>query len=67
MDDLQSSEESAFVQEDVAAIIKEGIEAVLANATYQHTKVPQWTSNVIEGCMKRLKDLNKPFKYIETA
>mmetsp|Transcript_33662 Transcript_33662/g.76189 ORF Transcript_33662/g.76189 Transcript_33662/m.76189 type:complete len:114 (-) Transcript_33662:544-885(-) len=67
MDDLQSSEESAFVPEDVTAIMKEAIDAVLANATYQHTKVPQWTNNCIEGCMKRLKDLNKPFKYIVTA
>jgi len=67
MDDLQSSEESAFVQEDVTAIIKEAIDSVLANVTYQHTKVPQWTSMCIESCMKRLKDLNKPFKYIVTA
>ena len=37
---------------------------MLANVTYQHTKVPQWTSMCIESCMKRLKDLNKPFKYI---
>lgn len=67
MEDLQSSEESAFVQEDVAAIIKEAIETVLMPCTYNHTKVPQWTNNVIEGCMKKLKDLNKPFKYIVTA
>ena len=68
MEDLQSSEESAFVLEDVTAIIKEvralehtaspgpflslpsqlqAVDSVLSNATYQHTKVPQWTSNVI--------------------
>merc|ERR1740117_2286674 len=52
MEDLQASEESAFVQEDVSAIIKEAIETVLMPCTYQHTKVPQWTNNVIEGCMK---------------
>jgi dynein light chain Tctex-type 1 len=34
---------------------------------FQHTKVPQWTSNVIEGCIKRLKDLNKPCKYVVTS
>jgi len=42
----------------------------------RHRKVAQWTAQVtafhctrqvIEGCMKRLKDLNKPFKYIVTA
>ena len=42
----------------------QAIDSVLANVTYQHTKVPQWTSMCIESCMKRLKDLNKPFKYI---
>ena len=67
MEDLQSSEESAFVQEDVSAIIKEAIETVLMPCTYNHTKVPQWTNNVIEGCMKKLKDLNKPFKYVVTC
>mmetsp|Transcript_75546 Transcript_75546/g.125973 ORF Transcript_75546/g.125973 Transcript_75546/m.125973 type:complete len:114 (+) Transcript_75546:80-421(+) len=67
MEDLQSSEEWAFVPEDVNAIIKEAVDSVLASATYHHTKVPQWTSNVIEGCLKRLKDLNKPFKYIVTS
>ena len=92
-EDLQSSEESAFVLEDVNLIIKEArarricdtsaacvalstlpscttlqaIDTVLSNTSYQHTKVAQWTSNVIESCMKRLKDLNKPFKYIVTA
>merc|ERR1712187_1005071 len=60
-------EESALVQDDVTTIIKEAVDSVLSNATYQHVKIPQWTSNVIESCLKRLKDLNKPFKYIVTA
>ena len=33
-------------------------------ATYEHEKVPQWTSDVIEGVMKKLTGLQKPFKYI---
>lgn len=67
MDNLEANEEAAFVVEDVTQIVKEAIDSVLANVTYQHTKVPQWTSLVIEGCLKRLKDLNKPFKYIVTS
>jgi dynein light chain Tctex-type 1 len=47
--------------------MKEAVDSVLASATYQHTKVPQWTNSVIESCMKKLKDLNKPFKYITTV
>jgi hypothetical protein len=31
---------------------------------YHHSKVPQWTSEVIEGTMKKLTQLQKPFKYI---
>jgi len=66
MDDLQSSEEAAFVVEDVQNIIKESVEGTLQNAVYHPSKVPQWTNNVVEQCMKRLSALNKPFKYIVT-
>lgn len=66
MEETQS-EETSFIAEDALAIIKESTEQVLANSTYQHNKVPNWTSMVIEGTLKRLKELNKPFKYIVTA
>mmetsp|Transcript_22319 Transcript_22319/g.26852 ORF Transcript_22319/g.26852 Transcript_22319/m.26852 type:complete len:114 (-) Transcript_22319:179-520(-) len=67
MDDLQTSEEAAFVAEDVNNIIKESIDSVLLNATYNHNKVGQWTSMVVEQSMKRLTALNKPFKYVVTC
>eukprot|EP00163_Fabomonas_tropica_P028211 TRINITY_DN569_c0_g2_i4.p1 TRINITY_DN569_c0_g2~~TRINITY_DN569_c0_g2_i4.p1 ORF type:complete len:114 (+),score=11.32 TRINITY_DN569_c0_g2_i4:223-564(+) len=67
MDDLQTSEESAFVAEDVQSIIKDSVDATLQNQTYHHSKVPQWTSNVVEQCLKRLTVLNKPFKYVVTT
>ena len=28
-----------------------------------HTEDNEWTANVVEGCWKRLEDLQKPFKY----
>ena len=31
---------------------------------YAHEAVPQWTSDVVEGVMKKLTGLQKPFKYI---
>lgn len=31
---------------------------------YQHTKVSQWISNVVEGCLANLTKLQKPYKYI---
>mmetsp|Transcript_16218 Transcript_16218/g.31151 ORF Transcript_16218/g.31151 Transcript_16218/m.31151 type:complete len:114 (+) Transcript_16218:269-610(+) len=67
MDDLQTSEEAAFVAEDVNNIIKESIDSVLLNAAYNHHMVGQWTSQVVESCMKRLTGLNKPFKYVVTC
>jgi len=44
--------------------VQSAVEATLAQATYEHEKVPQWTSDVIEGVMKKLTGLQKPFKYI---
>ena len=29
--------------------------------------VNNWTSNVVEGCLKRLASLSKPFKYVVAA
>eukprot|EP00735_Rhodelphis_limneticus_P005312 TRINITY_DN17100_c0_g1::TRINITY_DN17100_c0_g1_i1::g.20946::m.20946 TRINITY_DN17100_c0_g1::TRINITY_DN17100_c0_g1_i1::g.20946 ORF type:complete len:131 (+),score=-0.94,sp/Q9Z336/DYLT1_RAT/69.03/7e-57,Tctex-1/PF03645.8/1.8e-37 TRINITY_DN17100_c0_g1_i1:54-395(+) len=67
MEDLQGSEETSFVPDDVNGIIRETIDQLLGNTTYQHNKIGQWTSNVVEQCLKRLTALNKPFKYIVTC
>ena len=52
MDDLQSSEESAFVQDEVERIITPSIEAVLGKQEYDQSKVPQWIDAICEGCME---------------
>eukprot|EP01137_Pigoraptor_chileana_P035017 Opistho-2@28429 len=67
MEELQVPEESAFIVEEVTGIIKESVEALIGAAHYQHSKVGQWSSNVVELCLKRLTALNKPFKYIVTC
>ncbi|KAI0209784.1 Dynein light chain Tctex-type 1 [Lamellibrachia satsuma] len=67
MDDFQSSEETAFVVDEVSNIIKESIEAAIGGNAYQHNKVNQWTSNVVEQCLNQLTKLAKPFKYIVTC
>jgi|TARA_B110000977_G_scaffold198042_1_gene282014 dynein light chain Tctex-type 1 len=56
-----------FVGDEVEAIIKESIDAVLENAPYKHAFVGQWTNDVVELCVKRLAGLNKPFKYVVTC
>eukprot|EP00126_Sphaerothecum_destruens_P008136 Sdes_comp20101_c0_seq2m13099 len=66
MEELQTSEESGFVVDEVNNIIKESIEQSLQNTVYNHNKVSQWTANVVELCLKKLTALNKPFKYVVT-
>mmetsp|Transcript_31270 Transcript_31270/g.77789 ORF Transcript_31270/g.77789 Transcript_31270/m.77789 type:complete len:116 (+) Transcript_31270:333-680(+) len=66
-DAAAAAEETSFVADDVNNIIKESIDTVLQNASYNHNKVGQWTSSMVEVCLKRLTALNKPFKYVVTC
>ncbi|EGG19422.1 cytoplasmic dynein light chain [Cavenderia fasciculata] len=50
--------ETSSVFEDVMSIIKEAVDASIQNAVYQHNKVPQWTSAVIEYTLKKLQETN---------
>ena len=42
----------------------QAIEGTIGGNAYQHNKVNQWTSNVVEQCLNQLTKLGKPFKYI---
>ena len=44
----------------------QSVEGVLGTNNYQHNKVNQWTSAVVEQCLNQLTKLAKPFKYIGT-
>lgn len=63
MDDMEAVE-TTFVQEEVSLVIKESVESTIGVNTYQHNKVSQWSSNIVEQCLKRLTALGKPFKYV---
>ncbi|XP_041951768.1 dynein light chain Tctex-type 1 isoform X2 [Alosa pseudoharengus] len=65
MDEFQTGEETTFIVDDVSTIIKESVEAAIGGNTYQHSRVNQWTTNVVEQCLSQLSKLGKPFKYIE--
>lgn len=56
--------QTAFVVDEVTNIIKEAVEGAIGGNGYQHNKVNQWTSNVVEQCLNQLTKLGKPFKYI---
>ncbi|XP_061480252.1 dynein light chain Tctex-type 1 isoform X1 [Rhineura floridana] len=64
MDELQSSEETAFVVDEVSNIIKEAIEGTIGGNAYLHSKVNQWTTGVVEQILSQLTKLGKPFKYV---
>uniref|UniRef100_A0A7S1CA55 Dynein light chain n=1 Tax=Bicosoecida sp. CB-2014 TaxID=1486930 RepID=A0A7S1CA55_9STRA len=68
VDDLDSSEQTAFVVEgEVDPIVRGVIEKVLHNETYVESKVPHWINSVCEDVMEGLTELRKPFKYIVTC
>ncbi|XP_041814747.1 dynein light chain Tctex-type 1 isoform X2 [Chelmon rostratus] len=65
MDEYQTDEETVFAVEEVTKIIKESVEAAIGGNAYQHSRVNQWTTSVVEQCLSQLSKLGKPFKYIE--
>ncbi|XP_064404985.1 dynein light chain Tctex-type 1-like [Halichondria panicea] len=67
MDDLQGSEETTFIVDEVKGVIQESVENVLGASAYQNNKVNQWTSSIVEHCLNQLTKLGKPFKYIVTS
>lgn len=42
----------------------QAIESAIGGNAYQHSKVNQWTTNVVEQTLSQLTKLGKPFKYI---
>ncbi|XP_055849509.1 dynein light chain Tctex-type [Episyrphus balteatus] len=65
MEDVR--EENQFVVDDVSKIIKEAIEQTIGGNAYQHDKVNNWTSLVVENCLSVLTKEQKPYKYIVTS
>ena len=37
------------------------------DTVYDRTKISQWTTQIIETCIKELAKLNKPMKYVVTC
>ncbi|XP_017278668.1 dynein light chain Tctex-type 1 isoform X2 [Kryptolebias marmoratus] len=65
MDNYLAEEETAFVVEEVDKIINDSVETTIGGNAYQHNRVNQWTTSVVEQCLSQLSKLGKPFKYIE--
>uniref|UniRef100_A0A8C9TLY9 Dynein light chain Tctex-type 1 n=1 Tax=Scleropages formosus TaxID=113540 RepID=A0A8C9TLY9_SCLFO len=47
--------------------VLQSVDAAIGGSTYQHSRVNQWSSSVVENCLGQLTKLGKPFKYIVTC
>uniref|UniRef100_A0A8C5LCD4 Dynein light chain Tctex-type 1 n=1 Tax=Jaculus jaculus TaxID=51337 RepID=A0A8C5LCD4_JACJA len=56
-----------FSAPDLLYLVSQAIESAIGGNAYQHSKVNQWTTNVIEQTLSQLTKLGKPFKYIVTC
>ena len=52
---------------EVDTMVREAITASVGDNQFLHTKIDTWSNNIVEGCLKRLAALNKPFKYVVTC
>merc|ERR1719359_1083638 len=67
VDELHSSEESAWSGEDVDKLIYETLDGYLKDLQFQEDMVPHWINYICEQMMKKLNENKKPFKYIVTC
>eukprot|EP00906_Rhabdomonas_costata_P001974 RCo003118 len=63
----EDSEEITLNSDKIHEIIDESMKTTLNSVQWNGKKVDQWTSNIIEHCLKRLAEMKKPFKYIVTV
>lgn len=52
---------------EVDTMVRESIAASVGDMHFMHAKIDTWANNVVEGCLKRLAALSKPFKYVVTC
>ncbi|KAI8469600.1 MAG: dynein light chain Tctex1 [Monoraphidium minutum] len=67
MEEASAQEEAGFVGDEVSAVVKEAVDGVLVNQAFSDQMVGRWTTGCLEGCIKRLVALGKPYKYVVTC
>ena len=58
------AEDDLLDEAEVDTLVREAISLAVGDAPFQHDKINQWTNGIIEGCLKKLAALAKPFKYV---
>lgn len=68
-DGKQGLEEDDLLDDaEVDALIRDTIVQTIGTDTqFDHDRFSQWTTEIIEGTLKRLAALGKPFKYVVTC
>jgi len=61
------TEDDLMDDAEVDTMVREAVSSVVADNAFSHNKIDAWSNNIVEGCLKRLAALNKPFKYIATC
>ncbi len=61
------AEDDLIDDAEVDTMVRESISGTLGDNQFLHAKIDSWSTNVVEGCLKRLAALNKPFKYVVTC
>lgn len=59
--------ESTFVPDEAKTRMKEVVDALLVDATYDQAMVAKWVNAIVEDTTKAMVSMNKPFKYITTC
>jgi hypothetical protein len=63
-DELQSSEELAFVAEEVDRIVVAAVDGCLKDEVFDELRVSRWVDAICESVLRSLAELRKPLKFI---
>lgn len=61
------NEDDLMDDAEVDTMVRDSISASVGDNSFVHAKIDSWANNIVEGCLKRLAALNKPFKYVITC
>lgn len=61
------TEDDLIDDAEVDTMVRESITSAVGDSQFLHSKIDTWSANIVEGCLKRLAALNKPFKYVLTC
>jgi dynein light chain Tctex-type 1 len=61
------TEDDLIDDAEVDSLLRESIAVAVGDAQFLHAKIDAMSANIVEGGLKRLAALNKPFKFVLTC